>query len=241
MSIELFKQNYDVCAAFDKFMELSLKDVLVIFHSMDDFSRKVIVQAHTFLRTEDGKFLKEKINESVSILEAVHKFTKKHIKLPDYVVSLNIYRALVDVVKMKLPKEIYDNLYIKKSEIHGNGVFTSKKIEVFKIIDIYPAHGITYYDLDDTSENYYYYGDDMTREDVKKYRCENVFKFNNYLVGPVGDKNKTDKYKAHMINSCKNSNCALFAIRGLHYIFSIKPIEKDEELTIYYGENYKHE
>lgn len=241
----------------EQLKNISLQNLLSIqaVKDLKSVEKKYIVQAHTFYSTNDGKMVINAIDNVIvwfnnSMLP--NSDTSKTLKRLGYSDDgvqrvLCVYSYMIVKLKYELNIESFFKLYIKKSLINSaggsakssteesavsvrNGVFTDSGIDVFKLIDFYPADGIVYSTLENDEENNYF-GDGIGK-DTEYYSCIKTFKFNNYVVGPVGDKNKSDTYKAHILNTSDSNNCTLWSYRGIHYIFTNRYIESGEELTI---------
>ncbi len=128
-----------------------------------------------------------------------------------------------------------DNVYVKKSNVHGLGVFTNKSISKDEILTIYPC--------------------DLLKVDGWKNVPEKFIEY-GFLIpfkpgyGAYGDCDKySSDYCGHLINDFTNDwraydkhsdryNCIFRCLYGIILIVATKDINTEEELFISYGENY---
>lgn len=221
----------------------SLQNLLSVpaVKDLGPIEKKYIIQAHTFYSSNDGKML---INAIDNVMGWFHNSmlpdsdTSNTMKKMGFSVDsiqrvMCIYSYIIVKLKHEMVIESFYKLYIKKSLLGGggarDGVFTESSIDVFKLIDIYPADGIVYGTLDTDENNYFGEG---IGKDTEHYSCIKTFKYNNYLVGPIGNKNKSDTHKAHILNTSESNNCTLWSYRGIHFVFTNRRIGDNEELTI---------
>tara|TARA_B100000161_G_C33430853_1_gene360079 strand:+ start:235 stop:717 length:483 start_codon:yes stop_codon:yes gene_type:complete len=115
---------------------------------------------------------------------------------------------------------------VKKSKIHGSGVFASEDIKAGQKIIEYVGEKITKKEGDIRSEkrikrylNSNKTGSVYIFELNKKYDIDGSFKYN----------------KARYINHSCNPNCEVDIIRGKIWIISKKKIKKNTELSYDYG------
>ena len=115
---------------------------------------------------------------------------------------------------------------VKKSKVHGTGVFTTQEIKSgTKIIE--------------------YIGDKVTKKEGDKRSSERIKKYlNSKTLGSVYIFELNKKYdidgsplynKARYINHSCNPNCEVDIVRGHIWISSTKKIEKGSELNYDYG------
>lgn len=119
------------------------------------------------------------------------------------------------------------HLNIKKSNIHGVGVFTDADIDSGEFLSFYPC--------DDVEVEH---GDFLRKAGFLSHDEEKGFRAYSYEtpIGTIfGDKHSTDKCVAHIVNHSDDPNCKYVCNHGLAYLFSIKDIEAGEELTVDYG------
>ena len=121
---------------------------------------------------------------------------------------------------------------VKKSRIHGSGVFAKKNIKKNKKIIQYVGEKIT------KSE-----GDKRSEKRIKKFLDSKttgsvyIFELNKYY-----DIDGTPEYnKARYINHSCNPNCEVDIIDDEIWISSIKPIKKGDELSYDYGYEFDKE
>ena len=116
--------------------------------------------------------------------------------------------------------------FVKKSKVHGSGVFASKDIaKGVKIIE-YIGDKIT------KSE-----GDRRSELRIKRYL--NSKKTGSVYIFELNERYDIDgsplRNKARYINHSCNPNCEVDIVRGHIWISSIKGIKKGEELSYDYG------
>ena len=115
---------------------------------------------------------------------------------------------------------------VKKSKVHGHGVFASKEIKKNVRIIEYIGEKIT------KSE-----GDRRSEARLKRYLNSN--KTGSVYIFELNKRHDIDgspRYnKARYINHSCAPNCEVQIVRGHIWIVSIKNIEKNEELSYDYG------
>tara|TARA_B110000967_G_C18709874_1_gene472139 strand:+ start:16 stop:510 length:495 start_codon:yes stop_codon:yes gene_type:complete len=118
---------------------------------------------------------------------------------------------------------------IKKSKVHGTGVFADQEIIKNTQIIEYVGEKVTKTE-----------GDKRSSQRIKKYlKSEKtgsvyIFELNNRF-----DLDGSFSYnKARFINHSCDPNCEVDIIKGHIWISSIKKINKDEELTYDYGYSF---
>jgi hypothetical protein len=172
---------------------------------------------------------------------------------------------IIDTLRMDLMvKELFkelNNVEVRKSNIHGNGVFAKKDINIDEIITFYPVD-ILYLNVGENetvmsfSKRYkQLYSDDLISNIKSNYRYyidENInivgdpifFNNPNYLGHLINDSmnhNKTKKSRNKYISQSQlKSNCDFISNTPFLYItvVSNKFIKKDEELFVSYGVQY---
>lgn len=166
----------------------------------------------------------------------------------------------LDLMVKELFKEL-NNVEVRKSNIHGNGVFAKKDINIDEIITFYPVD-VLYLNVGEEEtvmsfSNRYkqLYNDDLIGNIKSNYRYyidENInvigdpifFNNPNYLGHLINDSmnhNKTKKSRNKYISQSQlKSNCDLISNTPFLYIavVSNKFIKKDEELFVSYGVQY---
>ena len=115
---------------------------------------------------------------------------------------------------------------VKKSKVHGYGVFASKEIEQNKKIIEYVGEKITKKE-----------GDKRSAERIKKYlNKKNEGSVYIFELNKKYDIDGNTKYnKAKFINHSCNPNCEVDIVKNQIWISSIKKIKKGEELSYDYG------
>ena len=160
-----------------------------------------------------------------------------------------------------------DNVYLKESEIHGQGCFAKHDIKCGELITLYPGDVIEITPNKDRhidghktgvfpSERLYRkYGNITDKkhqnndyafmiDDVYKIFGDPIFNDNpNYMGHFINDKAKSDSTedsdKIYEKISLEYANCQIYPIENLHVgILASKDIKKDEELFTTYGINY---
>lgn len=178
----------------------------------------------------------------------------------------------IDNVKLEylsniLPFEL-NKVEVKKSKIHGYGVFAKKNILKDKLITFYPGDIIEYLPNKDRGINDHITGVFHSKRFVKQFgtTCDKKFRNNDYaydinknytIIGSPYFK-KDSNYMGHFINDGAKSNstnksneiyktittlkanCKFYNLKeDLHIaIISTKKIKKGEELFISYGIRY---
>ena len=115
---------------------------------------------------------------------------------------------------------------VKKSKVHGYGVFASKEIEKNKKIIEYIGEKITKKE-----------GDKRSAERIKKYlNKKNEGSVYIFELNKKYDIDGNTKYnKAKFINHSCNPNCEVDIVKNRIWISSIKKIKKGDELSYDYG------
>ncbi len=189
---------------------------------------------------------------------------KKNIKTDKS--SLSNKTTYIDSLRINLmTKSLFSDLDIaevRKSEIHGNGVFAKRDIKINEIITFYPAHILQLYIGNDESILAFSnkikekYGNDSINHINNHYRysCNNrneligdptINDNSNYLGHIINDSimhNKTKKSRK-LYNKLSNTqaNCDFNNLEPYYLyipIISKKFIKKDEELYVSYGVQY---
>lgn len=150
-------------------------------------------------------------------------------------------------------------LEVKKSNIHGNGVFANRDIPAGMVVTMYPEHGIIENGNIYVMEPYkQYYTDHVNIDDYKISMNDRYFIYgipklqDNYLVGhlindsyPYVNETKYLEKQAfgkmlekYFINTSARNNCVFVKQLGIVYIKTTKPIKAGQELLTYYGLGY---
>jgi SET domain-containing protein len=212
------------------------------------------------------------INEIEDFLNNMYKKNYKS-RLEKSICPLNNKEFIIDKCKLNFLSEIFsfafDKVELKKSLIHGLGVFAKQNINKDEIITFYPGDFVEYTPNEDSHlpnhltilyrsqrfENKFGEVSDL------KYR-DNDYAFEvNSFYGIIGCNHFTDdpNYLGHFINdgaktnsteksneiylqiSNLKRNCKFRIIKDLHVaIVATKNINIGEELFIRYGLNYWH-
>ena len=197
---------------------------------------------------EEEKTILKMFHTSKLLISRIHKKDTNEI----------IKDALIYMTDNPYPLK-YNNIEIRKSEIHGNGVFATKDIEKNTIVTFYPAHCIKYNDeKDNIGRNKHIFP-------VKKFfEVDNNYTINvNETYSIIGDPKNVNNplLLGHMINDSQslkieinnetleniknkiseyllksNNNCMTVHNKesGICYIKTTKNIKKDEELLMSY-------
>ena len=184
---------------------------------------------------------------------------------------LNNKQYIIDKVKLEnlnsiLPFEL-NKVKLKKSNIHGYGVFAKRKIFKNELITFYPGDIVEYHPNADnnitlsyTSKRYENkFGKNIHDDIFKKYR-NNDFAYDindqytiigcsyftdnpNYLGHYINDGGKTNSTEKsneiYMKITNIKRNCDFYSLKDLHIaIIAMKDIEIEDELFIRYGIEY---
>jgi hypothetical protein len=175
----------------------------------------------------------------------------------------NIDKLRINLMMKKTFKYL-DNVEIRKSKIHGNGVFAKKDIEESDLITFYPVDILQLYIGNDESTLRFSnkYIDSNRSDSYNIFNNLKSYKFNcNNRNAIIGDPRFIDNanYLGHMINdsmnhnkskksrnlyknsSQKKSNCNFHNMTPYELFVPIianKNIKKDEELFVSYGVQY---
>lgn len=205
---------------------------------------KLILQSNDFMLMENlvkksYKFSKFVTNEPIEDYEWGNYF-------------LVYYSSTLGVVLENFGPEFKKySLYTSKSLINGLGVFSTTDLEPFRLVTCYPCDAVNikfWTDYKNKKDHSKYFGNSNPfgcADDALKYTCSHSnFKFGKkgYQIGPIGfPTNTLGPHFGHMLNENKTgNNCILQPLRGFWTVFSIKSIKAGEELTIDYGDTYKH-
>jgi len=198
------------------------------------------------------------------------------------------FRIFIDTLALKLKQNIRENdmpyaisknifenglpftncINIKKSNIHGNGVFAINNIEPNLVFCIYQCDGIMIND-----QFHYYINENNNKNDLSLYNIQdykinlitdeninifgNPYIYNTYSSGHIINdsnleidyfKNLTEKniniiefgynVTKYILNSLKNDNCVYVSTKYYVYLKTVKPINNNEELFVSYGYKY---
>ena len=113
-----------------------------------------------------------------------------------------------------------DKLEVRKSSIHGYGVFAKSNIVKNELLE--ECHYIKIDVLDDNINKY-------------KYNWPRTLKDFKYHTLPLGF---ACIYNSTKSNGDNNVDWDTDIINNIYVFRAIKDIEKDEELLVYYGDNY---
>jgi len=126
--------------------------------------------------------------------------------------EMNIDKLRIDLMMKKSFTDL-DNAEVRKSEIHGNGVFAKKDIKIDEIITFYPADILQLYIGDDESilrfsKKYLeFYNEENFKSNFDK--ISNCYRYNcNNRNSIIGDPAFIDNpnYLGHMINDSISHN-----------------------------------
>lgn len=170
----------------------------------------------------------------------------------------------IDELRVKLMTSMsfktLNKVEVRKSNIHGNGVFAKQDIKKNEIVTFYPVDILQLYLSDDEQIGFFSdrylkkFGKDINRSNLYKYSCNNkniilgepsFIDNNNYIGHIINDVATHDKTKSSIKKYKKLSNkanCGFYNL--LEYnelcipVIVEKDIKKDEELLISYGVPY---
>lgn len=139
------------------------------------------------------------------------------------------------MINSKSDKKIEDmvfnhtDVYVKKSGVHGLGVFANKNFKLNDIIEIFPMLPLSFrtkYQADQVVYQYAYVN----------YTCEcNECKRHGYLIYlPMGYGNLYNHQEGTQTNAKINTYFENFYAE----VVAIQPIEKDSEIFLNYGLRY---
>ena len=211
------------------------------------------------------------INEIEDLLNQYKKKYKNQLGKSIYTCNNNEY--VIDKCNLKFLSQIFsfalDKVELKKSLIHGLGVFAKQNINKDEIITFYPGDFVEYHPNEDSHlPNHltilyrsYRFENKFGEESDLKYK-DNDYAFEvNSFYGIIGCNHFTDdpNYLGHFINdgaktnstekqneiylkiSNLKRNCKFHILKDLHVaIIATKNINIGEELFITYGLNYWH-
>lgn len=175
--------------------------------------------------------------------------------------EMNIDKLRIDLMTKSLFSDL-DIVEVRKSEIHGNGVFAKRDIKINEIITFYPAHILQLYI--GNNESILAFSNKIKEKhtdspvnhinDHYKYSCNNrniligdptIIDDSNYLGHLINDSIMHDKTKKSrkLYNNLSNiqANCDFNNFEPYYLyipIISTKFIKKDEELFVSYGAQY---
>jgi hypothetical protein len=188
------------------------------------------------------------------------------LNLLDISVLLSKYTVKEEDIPSRISQHIFENglpftncINVKKSNIHGNGVFAINEIEPNKVVGIYQCNGII------KNEQLLYYGEQEPIKyndyKIKLMDNEDTFIFGNphiysdYSSGHLLNdsymeieyfQNLTDEnidinefgknVVRYMLN--RNDNCVLVQTKYCVYVKTLKTINANEELLASYGFQY---
>ena len=210
----------------------------------------------------------DKIIDKMNMINKIYEDNYQKYTVKDKSTLSNI---LVDIdelrikLMMKTSFNDLDMVEVRKSNIHGNGVFAKVDININEIITFYPVNILQLYVGNDESilrfsKKYKeIHGIDFINEFYKinkcyKYNCDNrnsiigdpdIIDNNNYLGHMINDSmshNKTKKSKKiYKKLSQSQSNCEFHNLGPFQLfvpVISNKNIKKDDEIFASYGIQY---
>jgi SET domain-containing protein len=169
-----------------------------------------------------------------------------------------------ELLRMKLGLDI-DKTCIKKSKVHGNGLFAKVKIKKGEIITFYPCDVMAYYPEKDREIVGYIFNEELKEnEQVKKIFNDNRkfykdYQFavnNNYSIIGMPEITNNPAYLGHICNDGARGHSVkdkeiyekISVLKSnAHYkiicdcivaIVAMRNIEIDEEILITYGHGY---
>jgi hypothetical protein len=182
-------------------------------------------------------------------IEEVHDLTKCDGNLADRTI---LYKRL-HLAFIMLNEMIVDryntkaHVEVRPSPIHGKGVFATKAIDQFQVVDAYGFSGFEFLYTD---------GYGVAKETFsmnKEYQCDfdPVYCLSStaswtcngehFFVRQYGDPTDFEHGVGHMCNSDpEKCNAALFPILNYYVVIAIKKIEVGEEILVFYGDTYTH-
>jgi len=156
----------------------------------------------------------------------------------ELVYSNKILNNTINKYNSKLPKTI-----VKKSTIHGNGVFASENIPIDTLITFYPVHFIV-----DSMDGRVFMSTKIQDLKFDVEKCTNyiltgsekeLFKigghpdiYENYENGHIINHKSNSNSVFQLINKNNDYNCNIWMI------VSCKKIKKGDEITVNYGPRY---
>ena len=171
------------------------------------------------------------------------------------------------IVNLSLPERfsglnVPNYLEVKKSSIHGNGVFAKVDIGKDKVVCIYPVHGIveteknifhrlysrfhqvkpTHFNIDDYKFN-------ISKDWGRKHiygdpKIHDYFSLGHMINDSCRNANKLKKTNIgkdilqYLLQTFHNSNCYFKISKYYIYVLTTKKISKGEELLTSYGFSY---
>lgn len=183
----------------------------------------------------------------------------KHIRNPsDIDIPSIITKSLMQCGTLPSLKNV---LEIKKSSIHGKGVFAKNNIHPNQVVSLYPCHGIINekfkYCEGKNSGDYDLLLFNPNEYKIKLTKGSEIFIYGNpyiqdesyvgHLINDsykdVYDLKNINKYNIknclkYMLNSIKSNNCTLVPCEDYVYVKTTKYINKGEELLTHYGYHF---
>lgn len=196
-----------------------------------------IVDIVNFLQEDNAHIILESIDLSLSTVCKHVALESLKNKFSNTCVALYFYR---------LPKPL-TRVELKKSKIHGNGVFTTQVLKDGDIATFYPPHVILY-DNNVVGENVHQENYDDYIYCVQRriaiagipQRCDD----STYMGHMINDGSCANNRTAYDKYSAERSNCTFFNIVDVNNIcycvaiIATKKINIGEELILSYGWNY---
>lgn len=123
--------------------------------------------------------------KDIELLTSLLPKVDDRLKLPQMIYNMNNYKFNLK----------YNNIELKKSDIHGFGVFATKNIPKGAIITQYQTYAVR-----DKQTNLVYYNNDGNTNSIKDFMDEYLYDMNDFEI--IGNPNKIDNtnFLGHMIN-----------------------------------------
>ena len=139
------------------------------------------------------------------------------------------------------------NVIVKKSDLHGNGVFANQNIKRGELVTFYPVHflfkkgsGCIKKTLlcEELIEYLFENEEELSQDIILRYSLTGLK--TNYVVG--GYKNIYKNHlNGHIVNFNTNPNCYFQLIKSTIWgVVALKDIKKGTELLINYGSGYEN-
>lgn len=236
-NFDSYQSAFDILTATQICKLTKDEQILAIKESIENNEHNV-VEIVSFLHESDETCQIILANQDLTLSTVYKHVAKKSLS--------NSFSNTYEALRLyQLPKPI-NKVELKKSKIHGNGVFATQVLEDGDIVTFYPIHII----LIDNNVAF----NDMHQENYDDY----VYGiFGQISIAGIPEKCDDPTYLGHMINdgSCaKNrtiyykystrSNCTFFNVVDVNTIcycvaiIATRRIEIGEELLLSYGWNY---
>jgi hypothetical protein len=185
------------------------------------------------------------VDNCFHILDKNFKEDIKNKKIDEYIKQLAYHRFLYEgfllFCNVYPERPRFPDLSVRKSKIHGIGVFSNEDINEDIILTIYPCHHICIED-ENNIWKLIRITDKDTKCDNKKlesYIIDTNCKYKNKSIGIIGNPDiVVEKQLGHIVNHQPDNyaNAKFHKIDRIVYIKSTRKIMKDQEIFVNYGE-----